>query len=86
MGFPENIQNRILDLKKWTPASEMKTLIIDMCTIKPLGLNEISVLLNRKPSSIRYQYINLLIKQGKLFYTIPEMLSHPNQKYTTKKK
>jgi len=86
MGFPENIQNRILDLKKWTPASEMKTLIIDMCTIKPLGLNEISVLLNRKPSSIRYQYINLLIKQGKLFYTIPEMLNHPNQKYTTKKK
>ena len=83
--FPEEIQNRIVCLKKWSRANEMKTIIVELCTIKPLSLNEISNLLNRKPNSIRYQYIYPLLKQNKLYYTIPEMLNHPDQKYTTVK-
>ena len=84
-AFPETIINRIRGIKKWVPADEMEKLILEMCKIKPLSLNELSELLSRRPTSIRYQYINPLLKQGKLFYTIPEMLNHPNQKYTTKK-
>jgi ATP-dependent DNA helicase RecG len=84
--FPETIIDRIRGIKKWAPAYEMEKLILEMCEIEPLSLNELSELLSRKPTSIRYQYINPLLKQGKLFYTIPEMLNHPNQKYTTKKK
>ena len=85
-AFPTTIINRIRGIKKWAPADEMEKLILEMCEIKPLSLNELSELLSRRPTSIRYQYINPLLKQGKLFYTIPEMLHHPNQKYTTKKK
>ena len=85
-AFPETIIDRIRGIKKWAPAYEMEKLILEMCEIEPLSLNELSELLSRKPTSIRYQYINPLLKQGKLFYTIPEMLNHPNQKYTTKKK
>ena len=85
-AFPETVINRIRGIKKWAPADEMEKLILEMCEIKPLSLNELSELLSRRPTSIRYQYINPLLKQGKLFYTIPEMLNHPNQKYTTKKK
>ena len=85
-AFPETVINRIRGIKKWAPADEMEILILEMCEIKPLSLNELSELLSRRPTSIRYQYINPLLKQGKLFYTIPEMLNHPNQKYTTKKK
>lgn len=84
--FPEKIRNKISKLKKWSPSSEMESLIMELCSIKPLSLSEISSLLGRKPVSIRYQYIIPLLKQGVLFYTIPEMLNHPNQKYTTKKK
>ncbi len=85
-AFPETIINRIRGIKKWAPAYEMEKLILEMCEIEPLSLNELSELLSRKPTSIRYQYINPLLKQGKIFYTIPEMLNHPRQKYTTKKK
>ena len=85
-AFPETVINRIRGIKKWAPADEMEKLILEMCEIKPLSLNELSELLSRRPTSIRYQYINPLLKHGKLFYTIPEMLNHPNQKYTTKKK
>ena len=61
----------------------MINLILELCAFKPLNLNEIAEMLNRKSSSIRYQYINQMIKEEKLFYTIPEMRNHPNQKYTT---
>ena len=43
----------------------MEKLILEMCEIEPLSLNELSELLSRKPTSIRYQYINPLLKQGK---------------------
>ena len=63
-------------------AKDMESLIIDLCTFKPLSLAEMASLLHRDMRALRYHYINTLIKQKRLFYTIPEMLNHPNQKYT----
>ena len=63
----------------------MKNLIIELCTYTPLSLNEIADIVNRKPDSVRYLYVKYLIESGQLFYTIPEMLNHPDQKYTTVK-
>lgn len=80
------IEERIKQLGKRTNPKEMEKLIMDLCNWNPLSLKEIAKLINRKASSVRYLYLNKLITQGKLFYTIPEMLNHPNQKYTTKKK
>jgi ATP-dependent DNA helicase RecG len=64
----------------------MKSLVIELCEIMPLSISEIAEIINRKPESVRYLYINPLIESGKLFHTIPEMLNHPDQKYTTVKK
>ena len=85
-AFPEELMERCKSLRKWESSDKMESLIIDLCDFKPLNLNEIAELLNRKSSSVRYQYINPLIKGGRLFYTIPEMRNHPNQKYTTNKR
>ena len=84
--LPLELKERIKQLGKRTNPKEMEKLIIDLCNWNPLSLKEIAKLINRKTSSVRYLYLNKLITQGKLFYTIPEMLNHPNQKYTTKKK
>ena len=84
--LPLELKERIKQLGKRTNPKEMEKLIIDLCNWNPLSLKEIAKLINRKTSSVRYLYLNKLINQGKLFYTIPEMLNHPNQKYTTKKK
>ena len=84
--LPLELKERIKQLGKRTNPKEMERLIIDLCNWNPLSLKEIAKLINRKTSSVRYLYLNKLIAQGKLFYTIPEMLNHPNQKYTTKKK
>ena len=84
--LPLALMERIKKLGKRAASSEIKSLIIDLCSFNPFSLSQLAQLLNRNMRALRYHYINPLLKQGKLFYTIPEMLNHPNQKYTTKKK
>ena len=85
-NLPMVLKERIERLGKRTNPQETEQLIVKLCDWNPLSLSEIAIILNRKAPSIRYLYLNKLITQGKLFYTIPEMLNHPRQKYTTKKK
>jgi ATP-dependent DNA helicase RecG len=73
---------RCRNLKKWESSKKMKELIVELCTYEPLSINEIADILHRKPHSIRYLYVSSLIEDGRLFFTIPEMIKHPNQKYT----
>lgn len=84
--LPLVLQERIKKIGKRAASSEIRSLIIELCTFAPFGIAGLAQLLNRDMKALRYHYINPLLKQGKLFYTIPEMLNHPNQKYTTKKK
>jgi len=85
-ALPADLLEKCKNLKKWEPSEKMKSLIIELCTFKPLSINDIASIIRRKPSSVRYLYTNPLIESGKLFYTIPEMIKHPDQKYTTVKK
>ena len=85
-AIPENLLEKCKKLKKWESSKKMKSLVIELCEIMPLSISEIAEIINRKPESVRYLYINPLIESGKLFHTIPEMLNHPDQKYTTAKK
>ncbi|MBR5354054.1 MAG: putative DNA binding domain-containing protein [Bacteroidales bacterium] len=83
--LPNELRKRIGETGKRMAAKDMESLIIDLCTYRPLSLTEMASLLHRDVQALRYHYINTLIKQNKLFYTIPEMLNHPNQKYTAVK-
>lgn len=84
--LPKNLKERIEKTGKRMTSKDMESLIVDLCAYQSLGLSEIASLLRRSKVSLRNHYLNPLIDKGKLFYTIPEMIKHPNQKYTTKKK
>ena len=84
-AIPKELLEKCKRLKKWESSKKMRDLVMELCTVMPLSINEIAGIINRKPESVRYLYVNYLIENGKLFYTIPEMLSHPDQKYTTDK-
>ena len=84
-NLPKELKKRVGETGKRMVAKDMESLIIDLCTFKPLSLAEMASLLHRDMRALRYHYINTLIKQKRLFYTIPEMLNHPNQKYTAVK-
>ena len=83
--LPKILEERVARIGKRAKPEEMKELVIELCKLEPMSLLELANILKRKPSSLRYLYVNPLIESGKLFYTIPEMLSHPDQKYTTVK-
>ena len=84
--LPDELKKRIGEIGKRMVAKDMESLIVDLCAFQPLSLVEIASLLHRNKVSMKNHYLSPLIKQGKLFFTIPEMIKHPNQKYTTKKK
>jgi ATP-dependent DNA helicase RecG len=84
-ALPEELLKKCKSLKKWESSEKMKSIVLELCAFMPLSLNDIAKIINRQSHSVRYLYVNPLIESGKLFYTIPEMLNHPNQKYTTKK-
>lgn len=83
--LPKILEERVAGIGKRAKPDEMKKLVIELCRLEPMSLLELANILKRKPSSLRYLYVNPLIESGELFYTIPEMLSHPDQKYTTVK-
>lgn len=83
--LPKDLEEKLAKIGKRSKPEAMKELIIELCDLGPMSLQELANILKRKPSSLRYLYVNSLIDEHKLFHTIPEMLNHPDQKYTTVK-
>ena len=83
--LPKDLEGKLTKIGKRSKPEAMKELIIELCNLGPMSLQELANILKRKPSSLRYLYVNSLIGEHKLFHTIPEMLNHPDQKYTTVK-
>lgn len=55
--------------------------IFQLCAWRDLSISELASLLNRNEKYIKTQYIQHLIEDKKITYTITAMISHPNQKY-----
>ncbi len=79
--MPADIQERINEVGKKVPKGILNQLVIDMCTVRPLGMDELSLLLHRNSKSFKNKNIKILLESKKLFYWIPEMINHPQQKY-----
>lgn len=75
------LQNKIAQLKKRVPNTELMDLTIQMCSEMSLSIEEIAAILNRTTGHIRNKIISPLVKAKKLYYTISEMIKHPQQKY-----
>jgi ATP-dependent DNA helicase RecG len=83
--LPKDLEEKLTKIGKRSKPEAMKELIIELCNLGSMSLQELANILKRKPSSLRSLYVNSLIGEHKLFHTIPEMLNHPDQKYTTVK-
>ncbi|WP_106495818.1 hypothetical protein [Lentibacillus sp. Marseille-P4043] len=64
----------------------MNELILKLCQIKALTLQELSDLLDRKPEPLRKNYLSKLVKDEKLELLYPDQINHPKQAYITTKK
>ena len=79
--LPEELKKQILVMKKWTPKNEMEQIVISLCSLRPYSIVELELLLQRSQKALKSFLIKALLESNKLFYWIPEMIRHPQQKY-----
>ncbi len=61
--------------------NKLENTIIELCKVKPLKATEISELLARNERTIRENYLRVMCDSGALEQTIPDNLTHPDQRY-----
>ena len=82
--LPEDIRNSIEQLgRRSNDQEEMKQVILMLCTWKPQKLEELSTYLGREKKYILRKFIQPLMHDNLLKYTIPDMPNHPDQAYKT---
>lgn len=69
--------------KKCHDEDKIKHFIVELCGWRSLKLIEIAAIMNRQPKYILRKFIQPLMSEGKLQYTIPDMPNHPEQAYRT---
>ena len=75
--LPDDIKKRIDEVGKRVPKDVLNKLVVDMCSIVPLSMDDLSVLLHRNSKSFKNKNIKVLLETKQLFYWIPEMINHP---------
>lgn len=82
--IPNNLRLQINEQgKRSSNPAVVKQIIIDLCRWRELSSAEISLILGRNEKYIKSNYIQPLIDDKRISYTIPEMITHPSQKYKT---
>lgn len=71
--------------RKATP-EQINNVICDICQYGFLTLSDISNLLNRKPDSLRRDYLTPMVKSGELTLAFPHAPTHSKQGYMTTRK
>lgn len=80
--IPDYIKAKIIELgQRSTKPKDMKEIILQLCSWKELSNTELAKILNRNDKYLKNNYLKPLVKERKIAYTIPEMITHPYQKY-----
>jgi ATP-dependent DNA helicase RecG len=83
---PKEIQEKIAKIGKRSQDKELiKEVMCDLCKWQPLSLRKLSEILGRNDKYLLEYYVTPLREEGRLLYTIPDMPSHPDQAYQTKR-
>ena len=81
----ESVKERIKKIGKRAKATEIRSLILELCTLKPRSSSELAYLLNRERKYLLDEYLKPLINEGLLEYTKPENPNDPTQAYRSVK-
>ena len=79
--LPNELQERVNNIGSRASRETVCQLIIDLCAFKPYSYEELASVLQRSSKALKDKYLKPLRLANKLFYWIPEMINHPQQKY-----
>jgi ATP-dependent DNA helicase RecG len=77
-----DLQDRIRQIGRRTRDKDLLLgIVVDLCKITPRSITEIAKIINRTDNYVKHDIVAPLREAGKLTYTIPDMINHPEQKY-----
>ena len=80
-NMPEDIKLALSKIGKRSAPALLEDIVVELCKIMPLNIEQLSELTQRTTSHIRNKVIPKLLKEKRIRFTIPEMINHPEQKY-----
>jgi ATP-dependent DNA helicase RecG len=66
-----------------TKQEDVEQVILEICRGRFLSAEEIGIILERSPASLRVHFINPMVHDGRLVKEFPEKRNHPRQRYRT---
>ena len=77
------VARTIRERKKVSSRQQVDAVILELCAIVPLSLQDLHALLGRAPDSLRVHYLNRLSREGRIRLRFTETPNHPQQAYVT---
>ena len=82
-SLPASLRQQVDELGQ-RPGEKIRTVILLLCSWRPLSSSELAEILGRKDNeSIRRDHLKPMIDAGRLAYVFPDMERHPQQAYRT---
>ncbi len=78
--LPASLQSKIEALSQKPAKEVLSHILVEICTVSPMNIQQLATLLKRKDRSLR-PILNQLVKQGDLVYLYPDTPTHPAQGY-----
>lgn len=83
-NIPYDIEALLKEIgKRAQHPDNMKELILRLCQWRAFSISELAKTLGRNEKYLKKNHLQPLLDENKMAYTIPAMLTHPNQKYKT---
>ena len=79
--LPGQVAARVGALGQRHPPDRVRDLVVDLCQLRPWKVDELALLLQRNPESIRQNYLRPLLVQRRIVMTLPDTPNSPQQAY-----
>jgi len=79
--IPGPLAARIGAIGRRHPPELVRELVVALCSVRDWRVEELALLLSRKPETIRQDYLRPLLAQRRIAMTLPDTPSSPQQAY-----
>ena len=79
--FPPELATLLAQLKKHSPARDLRQAIVRLCALAPLTVEQLALLLGKNRDYLRNKHLIPMVNGGQLRFRYPESAKHPRQAY-----
>jgi ATP-dependent DNA helicase RecG len=79
--LPGQLAARVGALGQRHPPEMVRDLVVDLCQFRAWGVDELALLLQRNPESVRQNYLRPLLARQRIAMTLPDTPNSPQQAY-----